>query len=99
MDRIGIVLRAEGDQAHLSVSDEGIGIPAPDHADLFERFYRAHNVSTRSYGGLGLGLYISREIVELHGGRIWLESELGRGTTFHVTLPLMKGAEAAAQMH
>ena len=97
--RIGIVLRAEGDQAHLSVSDEGIGIPAQDHADLFDRFFRAHNVSTRSYGGLGLGLYISREIVELHGGRIWLESEVGRGTTFHVTLPLMTGVEAAAQLH
>ncbi len=97
--RIGISLREEGGCAHLSVSDEGIGIPAGDQADLFNRFYRAQNVSTRSYGGLGLGLYITREIVELHGGRIWLESEVGKGTTFHVTLPLIPAAEAAAELH
>ncbi|WP_437758864.1 ATP-binding protein [Sorangium sp. So ce1389] len=72
--------------ARLSVTDQGIGIPAEVQAQLFERFRRG--VSSRNYGGLGLGLYITRTIVEAHGGRICLSSEVGQGSTFCIELPL-----------
>jgi signal transduction histidine kinase len=75
-------------EARLSVSDRGIGIPAEDLSSLFERYHRGRNVDDRRYSGLGLGLYICRAIVEQHGGRIWAESALERGTTIHVALPL-----------
>ncbi|MBV9476001.1 MAG: PAS domain-containing protein [Acidobacteria bacterium] len=71
-----------------SVSDRGIGIPRDEIPQLFERFHRARNVSSRYYGGLGLGLYIARAIVEAHGGVITVESEEGSGSTFTMTLPL-----------
>ncbi|WP_395844016.1 ATP-binding protein [Cystobacter fuscus] len=86
---VRVALEVRGDFALLTVSDEGIGIPKDQQELLFERYFRARNVSITSYGGLGLGLYISRDIVERHGGRIWVESELGRGSTFYVALPLL----------
>ncbi len=86
---VRVRLRVTGDVALLSVHDEGIGIPPEDQKLLFDRFFRARNASSRSFGGLGLGLYISRDIVERHGGRIWVESEVGRGSTFFVALPLL----------
>jgi signal transduction histidine kinase len=91
---IRVALRTRGELALLSVSDPGIGIPPDQQKLLFDRYFRARNVSARSYGGLGLGLYISRDIVERHGGRIWVESDVGRGSTFHVALPLLTGATA-----
>ena len=75
-------------EARITVQDHGIGIPAPDLPRIFERFSRASNVDDRKFHGMGLGLYICRGIVEEHGGRIWAESEIGRGSTFHVALPL-----------
>ncbi|MCP3136193.1 PAS domain-containing sensor histidine kinase [Pyxidicoccus xibeiensis] len=90
---IRVELHKRGELALLSVSDPGIGIPPDQQKLLFDRYFRARNVSSRSYGGLGLGLYISRDIVERHGGRIWVESEVGRGSTFYVALPLLKGAK------
>ncbi len=72
--------------------DYGVGIPADQQGQVFMRFFRARNVAAATFSGLGLGLYISHEIVARHGGRIWLESEEGRGSTFHFTLPLDKGA-------
>ncbi len=80
--RVGL----EDGQAVLSVRDEGIGIATDDQAHVFERFMRA--VSDRHYGGLGLGLFITREIVHGHGGTIRVCSALGKGATFTVTLPL-----------
>ncbi|HMA35354.1 MAG TPA: ATP-binding protein, partial [Chloroflexia bacterium] len=74
-------------QVCVAVSDQGAGIAAADLPHVFERFYRAHDVYAHQRG-LGLGLYISREIVERHQGRIWVESVLGQGSTFHVELPL-----------
>jgi PAS domain S-box-containing protein len=71
-----------------SVTDHGIGIPKDEIPQLFERFHRARNVSSRYYGGLGLGLYIARAIVEAHRGDITVESEEGSGSTFTMRLPL-----------
>jgi signal transduction histidine kinase len=72
---------------HITVRDHGIGIPATDVPLVFERFHRAANVDARRYAGIGLGLYICRGIAQEHGGRIWVESTVGRGSTFHVALP------------
>jgi PAS domain S-box-containing protein len=75
----------DGDLARLRVSDRGIGISSDDQARVFERFERA--VTSRHFGGLGLGLYIARQIVEAHGGEIRVESAPGAGTSFIVLLP------------
>jgi signal transduction histidine kinase len=78
-------------EARVAVQDSGIGIPAADLPRIFERFSRASNVDDRRFHGMGLGLFICRGIVEEHGGRIWAESEVGKGSTFHVGLPLAHG--------
>ncbi|MDY7225564.1 PAS domain-containing sensor histidine kinase [Hyalangium rubrum] len=85
---IHVALTRTGSEAIVSVSDSGIGIPADQQAQLFERFFRARNAPISGFGGLGLGLYICRDIIERHGGRIWVESELGHGATFRFSLPL-----------
>ncbi|MFL5807052.1 MAG: ATP-binding protein [Roseiflexaceae bacterium] len=72
----------------LSVRDQGIGIDPEDLPRIWERFYRVDNSNTRRIGGTGLGLSITKALVELHGGRIWVESELGKGTAFFFTLPI-----------
>jgi signal transduction histidine kinase len=71
-----------------SVTDHGIGIPKDEIPQLFERFHRARNVSSRYYGGLGLGLYIARAIIEAHGGSIGVQSIEGQGSTFTMRLPV-----------
>lgn len=73
------------ERIHFSVADQGLGIAPENHAKIFDRFERA--VSANEVSGLGLGLFITRQIVEAHGGRIWVESRLGEGATFHVELP------------
>jgi signal transduction histidine kinase len=80
-----------GDEAHLTVTDHGIGIPAADLSSVFARFHRGSNVDDRRFAGMGLGLFITRGIVEAHGGCIAVTSAAGRGSTFHVTLPLTPG--------
>jgi signal transduction histidine kinase len=70
---------------HFSVRDTGVGIPLDRQKAIFEGFTQADNSTTRTYGGSGLGLTISSQLVQLMGGRIWLESEAGRGSTFHFT--------------
>src|SRR5205085_11073806 len=89
-----VKLWREDDQARLSVHDQGIGIPLQDQPLVFERFHRAKNVDDRRFAGMGLGLYISRGIVEQHGGRIWVESVPGAGSTFFVALPASTSATA-----
>jgi signal transduction histidine kinase/uncharacterized membrane protein len=74
---------------HLSVCDTGPGISAADQAKLFQEFQQADNAITRKKGGTGLGLAISKRIIEMHGGKIWVESQLGRGSTFAFTLPVV----------
>ncbi len=83
--------REEDCELTVSISDSGIGIPKEQQARLFHAFSQADNSTTRQYGGTGLGLVISRKIVELMQGRLWLESEAGKGSTFHFTLRLWKG--------
>jgi signal transduction histidine kinase len=70
----------------ISVTDKGVGIAPADLPRVFERFYRVKDAGKPE--GLGLGLYITKMLIEAHGGRIWVESELGKGSTFYFTLPL-----------
>ncbi|MFG6118691.1 MULTISPECIES: cell wall metabolism sensor histidine kinase WalK [Thalassobacillus] len=74
----------------VSVSDEGMGIPAEKVDKIFDRFYRVDKARTRKLGGTGLGLAIAREMIEAHHGQIWAESKENKGTTIHFTLPLVK---------
>lgn len=76
-------------EAHVEVADTGIGIPEEDLPYIFDRFYRVDKARTRAHGGSGLGLSIVKWIVDVHGGSIYATSDLGEGTTFHVTLPLL----------
>lgn len=75
----------------LSVKDSGVGIPFEEQERIFDRFYRVQNPETRAASGTGLGLYLTRAIVQAHGGRIWVESTLGQGATFYVALPRETG--------
>ena len=74
---------------HLSVRDTGPGISDADQAKLFQEFQQADNAITRKKGGTGLGLAISKRIIEMHGGKIWIESQVGEGSTFSFTLPVV----------
>jgi signal transduction histidine kinase len=80
-------LRDVDGQAQLEVQDLGIGIAADKADKIFDRFYQVDGSATRRYGGMGLGLSICFDIVDAHGGRIWVESEEGKGSTFKVSLP------------
>jgi signal transduction histidine kinase len=84
---IAIGAQVSSDHAMISVKDGGIGIPPEEQAHVFERFYQASDPLTRRYSGLGLGLSIAKAIVELHGGRIWLDSSVGKGSAFYISLP------------
>jgi signal transduction histidine kinase len=85
---VDVRVEARGEEAVFSVEDHGVGIAPERQARLFERFYRAHAGTAEDYGGLGLGLEMSREIVQRHGGRMWFVSEEGKGSTFHFAMPL-----------
>jgi signal transduction histidine kinase len=80
-------------EAILSVTDHGIGIPKNRQARIFERLYRAHMDTPYDYGGLGVGLFIAREIIHAHGGRIWFTSEPGQGSTFFFAIPTMSSKQ------
>ena len=85
---IAVTVEVHSDEVQIGVIDRGIGIP-PDHLDrIFGRFYQVDNASTRKVGGSGLGLSICKAIVEAHNGRIWVESEVGIGSSFFFTLPM-----------
>jgi two-component system phosphate regulon sensor histidine kinase PhoR len=87
-----IVVRASAQNGKiiLTVSDTGIGIPQAEQTRIFERFYRVDAARSREGGGTGLGLAIAKHIVEAHGGRIWVESEVGRGSDFHFSIPVVR---------
>ncbi|MFZ2125610.1 MAG: ATP-binding protein [Candidatus Saccharimonadales bacterium] len=82
------------DHVVVSVKDSGIGIPTEDMPHLFQKFYRVDNKDTRDIGGTGLGLYLSRRLAEVMGGRIWAESVYGSGSTFFLELPRVDNQEA-----
>jgi signal transduction histidine kinase len=84
---------------NVSVRDTGPGISAADQAKLFQEFQQADNSLTKKKGGTGLGLAISKRIIEMHGGRIWVESEVGQGSTFFVTIPVEATAPAKPADH
>lgn len=87
-DAMGLVLLAAPRSGiELTVADQGPGIPADEHAKIFDAFYQVDGSSTREHGGTGLGLSIVKRLVEAHGGEVWVESELGRGTAFRFTIP------------
>jgi signal transduction histidine kinase len=85
---VEVNVSSNGQEAFVSVKDQGVGIPRDKQKRIFERFYRAHTGTPYDYGGMGVGLYISREIVQRHGGRMWFESAEGEGSTLHFALPL-----------
>ena len=72
----------------VSVADTGRGIPKEHQARIFEQFHQVDSSNTKAKGGTGLGLAIAKQIVEMHGGRIWVESTLGKGSNFHMELPI-----------
>lgn len=88
--RVGINCFKAATHVHTTVWDTGIGIKEEDLPRLFREFVQLDSSPTREYSGSGLGLAIAKKLVELHGGAIWAESEFGRGTRFHFTLPLKK---------
>ncbi len=94
---VKITSRLENDAVHVSVKDHGVGIPADSLARVFGRYERFESNSTSKVTGTGLGLAISRQIVELHGGRIWVESEAGKGSTFHFTIPIAPALANASE--
>jgi two-component system phosphate regulon sensor histidine kinase PhoR len=91
-----IMLSAENgdDEITFTVSDTGIGIPRTDQPRIFERFYRVDAARSREVGGTGLGLAIAKHLVEVHGGRIWVESEVGQGSQFHFSVPVFDSERA-----
>ena len=88
---IRVRLIRSGRDAILTVTDNGPGIPKEDQSHIFDRFYRVDKARSREAGGTGLGLAIVHQLVMLHGGEIHVESEVGKGTTFTVELPLHQG--------
>jgi PAS domain S-box-containing protein len=85
---ISVIIRQQESHVIVEVQDTGIGIPSNDLPHLFQRFYRASNVNEGHISGMGIGLFVVKEIVELHGGHIVVESTEGQGSTFRVSLPI-----------
>lgn len=96
--KVSLGLTGNEGVVQVYVRDTGQGIPPEDVSHLFQKFYRVDNSSTRTIGGTGLGLFICRKIVELYQGRIWVESELNKGSTFYINLPRLSLQKAEQLM-
>lgn len=96
--KITIGLSGDDKNIVVTVSDTGPGIAQEDIPHLFQKFYRVDNSATRQIGGTGLGLYISRRLVEMAGGKIWVDSEVGKGSNFHISLPRLSPDKANMMM-
>ena len=92
--RVEIGVELVGDELIYRVSDTGIGIPKEELENVFAEFRQVDATVTREFGGTGLGLSITKKFVEMHGGRIWVESEVGKGCTFFFAVPLRAKGEA-----
>ena len=92
--RVDVSASNSGQEVQVNVRDDGVGIPPEAIPHIFEEFYRADNVKAEAVEGTGLGLSIVHQILHAHGGRIWVESEEGKGTTFSFTLPIAGNAHA-----
>jgi two-component system, OmpR family, sensor histidine kinase VicK len=92
---IVMMTRTEANHAHLMVIDHGVGMPKDMLEHVFEPYSRVENGTTRSVNGTGLGLPIARQIVKLHGGRVWADSVEGKGSTFHCLIPVGASSRAA----
>lgn len=92
--KVSVGLTGNDSIVQLYIRDTGPGIPADDLPHLFQKFYRVDNSATRTIGGSGLGLFICKKIVELYNGRIWAESEVGKGSTFFINLPRLSTQRA-----
>lgn len=95
--QIWVNARGDGDRVVINVTDTGIGIAPEDLKHIFQKFYRVDNSQTRTIGGTGLGLYIAKMRAESIGGKVWAESEYGKGSTFFVSLPRLSSADYAKQ--
>ena len=95
-----IMISASSDSAEVTftVSDTGIGIPKADQPRIFERFYRVDAARSREVGGTGLGLAIAKHLIDYHGGRIWVESEIGQGSQFSFTVPVFDPERATLRL-
>lgn len=87
-DKIIVHLKTKGDKIQVGIQDFGIGIATEHLEKIFERFYRVYDTADKTFPGLGIGLYISAEIIKRHNGEVWVESNAGRGSTFNFTLPI-----------
>ncbi|NPV09961.1 MAG: HAMP domain-containing protein [Anaerolineae bacterium] len=88
---VSLIARVSGTEVQVTVQDDGVGIPEEHLPHIFDRFYRADDSRTRTTGGSGLGLAIVQQLVQAHGGRVWVESTEGEGSLFHFTLPVAEG--------
>jgi signal transduction histidine kinase len=95
---LGIQAAKRGDMLRVCMYDQGIGVDEKDQEVIFDEFRQADGTVNRCYGGTGLGLALARKIVELHGGRIWVESKKGKGSHFYFTLPLKPGLVQAPEI-
>ena len=93
--KISLGLTGNDSVVQIYIKDTGPGIPREDIGHLFQKFYRVDNSATRTIGGTGLGLFICRKIVELYNGKIWVESEIGQGSTFYINIPRLSTQKAS----
>jgi signal transduction histidine kinase len=94
---VRVTAKSVNDHFTVSVTDTGPGIPEEHQVRIFDQFHQVDSSNTKAKGGTGLGLAIARQIVEMHGGRIWVDSTLGKGSTFQMELPVRAAAPGVGQ--